>query len=133
MHQRLNGNGGTEFWIGINGDVPKVGDSYGFAVTYSDGTTGTASAAVTGVLSSLPSHLEPAGPGSNYQTQLQLDGPHQPWQLHLPVPVAGCELQHHLAIPGQNSNGTGFSSSLTSLTWGLLRTGSPATRRMFPS
>ena len=117
------GNGGVDFGIGINGDVPKVGDSYGFAVTYSDGTVGTASAAVTGVLSSLPSHLQPAGAGTNYKPNFSWTDPTNAGNYTYQFQLMDANYNTIWQIPGKDNGGSGFPSSLTSLTWGVAPAG----------
>jgi len=117
------GNGGVNFGIGINGSVPKVGDSYGFAVTYSDGAVGTASAAVTGVLNSLPSHLQPAGAGTNFKPNFSWTDPTNAGNYTYQFQLMDANYNTIWQIPGKNNGGNGFSSSLTSLTWGVAPAG----------
>ena len=120
---QCGGNGPYAFQVGINGAVPKVGDTYGFSITYSDGTTGTASAAVTGVVSSLPSQLQPAGPGSNTKPNFSWTDPTNASNYTYQFQLQDANYNTIWQIPGQNSNGSGFSSSLTSLTWGVAPAG----------
>jgi hypothetical protein len=112
------------YWPAVTG-TPVVGDSYKFNVTYSDGTSEQLTAAVTGVLTSLPTNLSPQGTGSNnltpnfswtdptnasnytYQFQLQDVNSNTIWQ-----------------IPSKNSSSNGFPSTITSITWGVDPTGS---------
>ncbi len=120
----FNGNKGFNFWTGLNGATPNKGDSYGLKVTYSDGTSETLTATVSAVLDAFATNLSPQGNGvsltpnfswsdlfanpSNYTYQFWLccsnnnNGNNTIWQ-----------------IPGNNSNSNGFSSSITSLTWGI--------------
>lgn len=116
---------GFQITFNLNSTSPGVGDTYTFSVTYSDGTTGTLTAAVTAVLSAFPFNLAPqtgAGAGttptftwtdpanaSNYSYQFFMnDSNGNPiWQL-----------------PGSNAtNSSGFSSAITSITWGTDPTG----------
>ena len=119
----FNGNADQfSFWTGLNGATPKVGDTYTLDVTYSDNTTQILTVTVSAVLTPLspPFHLQgtsasltpnfswtdPAN-ASNYTYQFWLccnsnnNGNNTIWQ-----------------IPGNNSNSNGFSSSITSITWG---------------
>ncbi|MGD0796308.1 MAG: hypothetical protein ABR910_01175 [Acidobacteriaceae bacterium] len=104
-----------EFSLGTTS--PTVGDTYFFNVTYSDGTSGTVTPTVTGVLNDFASSLEPITGAStsttptftwtdpadanNYFYQFELSGPTGTiWQ-----------------IPGNNSNASGFTSAITSVPW----------------
>ncbi len=91
--------GGTNAYLPlINGAVaPTVGSSYQFLVTYSDGTSQTITATVTGVLNSFATNLAvnsaspysasvpqftwgaPASPPANYGYALNLFGPNGGW------------------------------------------------------
>ena len=53
------------FWVGAYGTTPKVGDTYSFQVTYSDGTSESKTAAVSAVLSAFASQLSPTGTGAS--------------------------------------------------------------------
>ena len=122
-----NGGDGFAYSVPIGTIVPSVGDTYGVAVTYSDGTSETVSAAVTGVITTFPSNLlpqtgtsvstqptftwtDPAN-ASNYTYSFQLsNGSGNVWQ-----------------IPGNNSNSSGFASTITSITWNVDPTGGGST------
>ena len=140
------GTGGPEFYYVANIlGPPNVGDTFGYTVTYSDGSqdTGTTvSAAVTAFgttgavvgASDAPSNLETSGSnpdepnfgwtdsanamGSNYYYFFSLN------QTTTPCPSNNCTIWQ---IPGENSNTNGFSSSITSLTWGMDPTGGGST------
>jgi Chitobiase/beta-hexosaminidase C-terminal domain len=121
------GNGFQAFFA-IGATVPNVGDTYVFAVTYSDGTTGTVNAVVSAVLNAFPTSLAPQtgtsvsvtptftwidpANASNYTYQFFLSDSNNNtiWQ-----------------IPGQNSNSNGFSSSITSIPWNTDPTGGGST------
>jgi hypothetical protein len=112
----------------LNGTTPKAGDAYNLLVTYSDSTSETLTVTIPkgGVLNAFAylispapqatgvsttpnfSWTDPANP-SNYTYQFQLHDPNYNtiWQ-----------------IPGNHSNSNGFTSSITSLTWGIDPTGS---------
>ncbi|HSZ62831.1 MAG TPA: putative Ig domain-containing protein [Terriglobales bacterium] len=111
------------YWANLNGVTPQVGDTYTLNVTYSDGTSEILTVKVTAVLSAFATNLSPQGSGvsmtpnfnwtdpanaSSYTYQFQLwdQNGNQIWQ-----------------IPGNNSNSNGFSSSITSITWGVDPTG----------
>jgi hypothetical protein len=106
------------FWTSLSG-APKVGDTYGLTLTYSDGASEAKTAAVGAVLSAFATNLLPTGSGVsatpnfswtypasassyNYQFQLRDSNGNTIWQ-----------------IPSNNSNLNGFSSSVTSLAWGV--------------
>jgi len=113
------GSGSFSFGIDINNSVPKVGDSYGLALTYSDGTTATQSAAVTGVLSSLPSHLEPAGSGTSTKPNFSWTDPANASDYTYNFQLQDASYNTIWQIPGNNSNSNGFPSTVTSLAWGV--------------
>jgi len=111
------------YWANLNSATPQVGDTYTLNVTYSDGTSEVLTVTVGAVLSAFATNLSPQGSGismtpnfswtdpanaSSYTYQFQLwdQNGNQIWQ-----------------IPGNNSNSNGFSSSITSITWGVDPTG----------
>jgi hypothetical protein len=125
-------NCGKGFQINLNiGSVaPVVGDTYTFNVTYSDGTSGTLTASVTAVLSSFATSLAPTT-GTSVSTT-----PTFTWTN----PVCGACSTYLYSfnlndqtgntiwqIPGNNSNSNGFSSAITSITWGTDPTGGGST------
>ena len=104
---------------GVGLTAPQVGDTYSFAVTYSDGSSENVQASVTGVSNAFVTSLSPFAnsPGttptftwtdpasaSNYTYQFQLTDStgHTIWQ-----------------VPGQNGQSKGLNSSITSLAWGV--------------
>ncbi len=115
-----------QYSAAIGSTVPKVGDTYTFDVTYSDGTTGTVTGTVTGVLTAanLATNLAPAGTNSTSTT------PTFTWTD--PANASNYTYQFYLTdnngntiwqIPGSDSNSNGFASSITSITWGTDPTG----------
>lgn len=111
------------FYTGLNGATPRVGDSYTLNVTYSDNSTQVLTVTIGAVLNAFATGLSPQGTGvsltpdfswtdpanaSNYTYQFNLccnsnnNGNNTIWQ-----------------IPGNNSNSNGFSSSITSITWNV--------------
>ncbi|MGD0632552.1 MAG: putative Ig domain-containing protein [Terracidiphilus sp.] len=123
------GNGQFSYFTNLTGYTPNVGDSYGLKITYSDGTQETLPVAVGTVPSAAASNLapnlttsnvsltptftwtDPANAANyNYSFTLWDQNGNQIWQ-----------------IPGNNSNSNGFSSSITSITWGTDPTGGGST------
>jgi len=109
---------GFQFNINITNISPIVGDTYTFNVTYSDGTTGTLTATVTGVLTAFATNLAPTT-GTSVSTT-----PTFTWTD--PANASNYTYQFSLCcynnsniwqIPGDNSNSGGFSSSITSVPW----------------
>jgi hypothetical protein len=105
------------FSVSLNGAVPNAGDGYGLQIAYSDGSSETVPASVSNVLSTLPTPISPTGSGVGatpdfswtdpagsytYQFQLWDNSGNQIWQ-----------------IPSNNSKSNGFSSSITSIIWGV--------------
>ena len=125
-HQQFQSN------VSLSTATPNVGDTYGFSVTYSDGTSETVNGLVTGwagtnsIVDSfdLTTNLSPTGTGgvnttptfkwtypsnaSSYTYQFQI-GPSNGGQVW--------------AVPGENSNLNGFPSSVTQIVWGTDPTG----------
>jgi hypothetical protein len=98
-------------WEIDNVSVPTVGSVYEFEATYSDGKTCNLSATVTGVWTSLPQSLAPAGNGTGSAT------PTFTWTA---PPVAPSVYWYRMNVwPNNSSNGdlwfTGMPSSFTSL------------------
>jgi len=126
-------NCGSGFQANVNvaGARPSIGDSYTFTVTYSDGTTGTVTATVTGVLSSFATDLLPSCSTSCTSTSTT---PTFTWID--PANAANYTYQFDLSdssgntiwqIPENDSKSNGFSSSITSITWGTDPTGGGST------
>ena len=61
----FSGNRGFSFWTGLNGATPRVGDSYGLKVTYSDGTSETLTVTVSAVLDAFVTPISPMGSGAS--------------------------------------------------------------------
>ena len=132
-----------QFYQNIGGSTPNVSDTYTFTVTYSDGTQDTnVIAAVTGWnggatvvgSSDLPSGLSPSGTGSTSTTPTftwtdaaAATSTNDLYSFYI-YQTTGCSGNCTLwQIPGNNSNSTGFSSSITSITWGTDPTGGGST------
>jgi hypothetical protein len=126
-------NCGSGFQVNVNiaGTSPSVGDSYVFTLTYSDGTTGTVTATVTGVLSGFAANLLP-----NCNTSCTSTSTTPTFTWTDPANAANYVYQFDLSdssgntiwqIPGNGSKSNGFSSSVTSITWGTDPTGGGST------
>jgi hypothetical protein len=151
-NEACNGCGTPQFKYGaslFNGPtaaalVPNVGDTYGFTVTYSDGSVDST---VTGQVagwndgstvvgqSDTPTNLLPngsTGPSAGTRTQ-----PTFTWTDSSSAEASSDYYSFYIyqqngsgniwQIPGQNSKSNGFSSSTTSLTWGTDPTGGGST------
>jgi hypothetical protein len=129
------GNSQWDFYTGIGADTPKVGDTYTFDMTYSDGTTGTLVATVVGWnnsstlvgASAASSKLEPSGSSSTSTkpTFTWTDAPSDPsfaYTFYLGQYLGPTIWQ----VPGNNSNLNGFTSKTTSLTLGTDPTCTPS-------
>lgn len=116
---------GFQITFNLNGTSPGVGDTYTFNATYSDGTSGTLTAAVTAVLSAFPTNLIPQT-GTGVSTT-----PTFTWTD--PINASSYSYQFYIndsngnpiwQIPGTNAtNSSAFSSATTSITWGTDPTG----------
>jgi hypothetical protein len=106
------------FWTSLNGVTPKVGDTYTLNVTYSDGTTQTLTVAVSAVLDALATNLSPQGSSVSLTPNFSWTDPanasNYTYQFWLCCNSNGTIWQ----IPGNNSSSNGFSSAITSITWG---------------
>jgi hypothetical protein len=117
-------NQGFQISFNLYGTSPAVGDSYLFDVTYSDGTTGTLTAAVTAVLSGFATGLSPQTGTSSSLT------PTFNWTD--PVNASSFTYQFYLTdssgnaiwqVPANSTASNGFSSAITSIPWGTDPTG----------
>ena len=127
-------NVGYDYYINVNSAQPAVGDTYSFLVTYSDGTSETITASVTGLITAFATGLSPSGsvPGDTTPTFTWTD----------PASASSYTYQFNLndnngntiwQIPGPNSNLNGFASTITSITWGTDPTGSTSNTPSVPS
>jgi hypothetical protein len=104
-----------------------AGDTYTFNVIYSDGTSGMLTYSLPAVLNAFASNLEPQTGESTSTT------PTFTWTD--PANAANYVYNFNLTddsgevweIPGENSQGNGFDSSITSITWGTDPTGGGST------
>lgn len=127
-------------YFNINNDTPSVGDTYSFNVTYSDGTSETVTAKVTGwdggtsVVgvggAGVATNLAPTGTSSTSVTpNFTWTFPANPSDFTYQFGISGTNLSWQ--VPGSNSNLKGFTYAETSggsgttgtITWGIDPTG----------
>ena len=122
------GNIQFQYNVGTSLDMPAVGDSYDLLVTYSDGTSEHLTALVTGVMNAFATALDPSGTSSTSLT------PTFTWTD--PANAGNYQYSFYMndnqgnmiwQLPGNNSQSNGFSSSITSITWGTDPTGGSST------
>jgi len=118
---------GFQIYFGIGATTPVVGDSYTFNVTYSDRTSGIVTAAVNAVLTAFPTSLLPQTGTSTSLTPTftwtdPLNASNYTYQFYMNN-SGGTVWQ----IPGTNSKSPGFSSAITSISWGTDPTGEGST------
>ena len=115
------GNDDDEFdyWPNINGATPSVGDTYSFNVTYSDGSTGTVTAAVTAVLNAFATLVSPAplATGASATPNFDWTDPANASSYSYQFQLENSNYNTIWEIPPQHSGSNGFSSSITSITW----------------
>lgn len=114
------GNVQFNYFAGIGSTVPNVGDTYTFKVTYSDGTSENVQGEVTGVIPGniAPSSFYPirSNPGDIYPTFNWYDWPAtSAYTFYFQVTDNNGNVIWQ--IPSANSNSTGFSSAITTITW----------------
>ena len=126
-----NCGGGFQINASLGSVSPAVGDSYTFTLTYSDGTTGTLTASVTGVVTAFATNLLP-----NCNTTCTSVSTTPTFTWTDPANASNYTYQFYMGsnngaqiwqIPGNNSNSNGFTSAITSITWGTDPTGSGST------
>ena len=140
-----NGSASFEYFGTLPGGTPNVGDEYDFTVTYGDGSVDQGSAkiingkvigwnggsTVTGA-SDAPTDLQisgsnPGEPNFSWTDSSSSLGSDFSYSFYLSQQdncTGNCTIWQ---IPGQNSKSNGFSSSTTSLTWGVDPTGGGST------
>ena len=136
---------GVEFQYSVNigNGTPKLTDSYVFTVTYGDGTqdtsvTGTPTAfGSTGVVTGpgdLATSLSPSGTSSSSTTPtFTWTDPSGASNYYYGFYLTDNNNNTLWQIPQQNSNQNGFSSSITSITWGTDPTGNTGNTPTVPS
>jgi hypothetical protein len=119
---------GFQAYFGIGTTAPIVGDTYTFNVTYSDGTPGTITAAVSAILNAFPTSLAPqTGTSSSTTPTFTWTDPVNASNYTYQFYLSGANNTSIWQIPGSNSNSNGFTSSTTSITWGTDPTGGGST------
>lgn len=108
-----------EYWMGISGDMPKVGDSYTFDLTYSDRTTEAVTAKVSGVPNVFMTAMAPTGNGVSTTPKFTWTCPSGASAYTYSFTLWDQNGNTIWQIPGNNCKSNGFSSSVTSLTWGV--------------
>ena len=100
-------------------DVPAAGDSYDLLVTYSDGTSETLTAPITGVLNGFATNLSPSGTSDTSVTPtFSWTDPANAGRYQYQFCLMDDQGNTIWQIPGNGSNSGGFSSAITSITWG---------------
>jgi hypothetical protein len=117
-------NQGFQISFNLYGTSPSVGDSYLFDVTYSDGTTGTLTAAVTAILNAFATGLSPqTGTSSSVTPTFNWTDPANAssytYQFYLTDSSGNAIWQ----VPETSTASNGFSSAITSISWGVDPTG----------
>jgi hypothetical protein len=109
---------GFNFTISLDSATPKVGDTYSLLVTFSDGTTATLPAVVSGVPDFFATNLAPTGNGSNTKPTFTWTNPANASSYTYEFQLWDANGNEIWSIPGNNSKSNGFSSSVTSIKWG---------------
>ena len=118
---------GFQIGFGIGTTAPNVGDTYNFNVTYSDTTTGTLSAAVTGVVNAFATNLTPqTGTSSSTMPMFSWAYPANASSYVYSFSLCCSNNGDIWDIPGDNSNANGFTSAqipLAQIPWNSDPTG----------
>jgi hypothetical protein len=118
------GNNQFQYNVDTYRDLPAVGDAYDLLVNYSDGTSETLTAKITGLLDAFATDLSPSATSDTSLT------PTFAWTD--PANASSYQYSFYMndnqgntiwQLPGNNSQSNGFSSSITSITWGADPTG----------
>ena len=110
---------GIQFGVSTGSDVPAVGDTYGLQIDYTDGTSDTLSARVSGVLSAFVSSMSPSSTGAGATPGFSWTDPANAGNYIYTFSLQDSNYNTIWQIPAQHSHSNGFSSSITSLTWGV--------------
>jgi hypothetical protein len=103
---------GFQIYFPIYNNTPNVGDSYNFNVTYNDGTTGTLTATVTGVLSNFATSLLPqTGTSASLTPTFSWIYPANASNYLYQFSLCCSNSSNIWNIPNQNSSSSGFTSS----------------------
>lgn len=101
------------------GNLPKVGDAYGFKLTYSDGSSETSTYAISGLPGAFGADPTPNGTGSDLTPTFSWTDPPNAGNYQYTFAASGSGLSW--SIPAQGW--ADFSSSIDSVTWGVDPTG----------
>ena len=101
---------GFQIYFPLYSTSPNIGDSYNFNVKYSDGTSGTVTATVTGVLNNFVTNLSPQT-GTNTMPTFSWSYPANPGNYTYQFSLGYLTGGDIWDIPSQNSNANGFASS----------------------
>jgi len=109
-----------QYWASLNGATPQVGDTYTLNVTYSDGTSEVLTAVVSTVLNAFATNLSPQGSGASVTPNFSWTDPQNASSYTYQFWLC-CDNNNNTIwqIPANNSHLKGFSSSITSITWGV--------------
>jgi hypothetical protein len=121
-------NGNTDefdFYPGLNGVTPQVGDSYHLLVTYSDSTSETLTVTIGAVLNAFATLVSPASQatGVSLTPNFSWTDPANPTNYLYQFQLMDNNYSTIWQIPGNHSNSNGFSSSILALTWNFDPTG----------
>jgi len=102
-----------QYYANIGGNVPNVGDTYVFDVTYSDGTTGTVSGTVSGILgsSALVTLISPTGDDTSLTPSFDWTYPANPGNYTYQFSLCCGDNGNIWNIPSNNSNSNGFTNT----------------------
>jgi hypothetical protein len=115
---------GSQINFSLGTTAPNIGDTYTFSVIYSDLTTGTVTASVTGVLNAFATGLSPqTGTGTSVTPTFSWSDPANASNYSYTFSLCCSNGTDIWDIPGQNSNANGFSSSISSIPWNTDPTG----------
>jgi hypothetical protein len=107
---------------------PNLGDAYGILVTYSDTTSETLTATVSAVLNAFATSLAPTtGTSTSTTPTFTWTDPASASSYVYEFSISDNSGNQIWQIPGNNSKLNGFSSTITSITWGTDPTNSSNT------
>jgi hypothetical protein len=116
--------------ISLSG-TPNVGDAYGLQITYSDGSSETVTRKVSGVVGSFGANPSPVGTGTNLTPTFSWTDPANAADYTYSFFVAENGGNYETwFVPNWVTSPTGFSSAITSITWGVDPTGSGSVDQM---
>jgi large repetitive protein len=119
-----------QYYTNISPVIPVFGQAYTFLVTYSDGNSETLTGTITGVLTSsdLATNLLPDSTRASTTPPFTWTDPASAGSYIYQFSIGPASGGNYIwQLPGNNSNLNGFSSSITSITWGTDPTGGGST------